>query len=987
MKITLSPLLSFLHIILLSCVTASCSVAQVVIANHGKSTFAVVIPAKAPSTVQAAALELQKDIQLSTGAKLPIAKDNTAIHSPVISLGSTIQAKNAGLNTAGMKEESYRIVTKNGNLYILGPDTPDGGWTKDGGISNGTANGVYVFLEDYLGVRWLMPGEIGLDIPTKSTFAVADIDRTETPRFNFRQFVAGSYYYSSSQQLQQIEEWMNHMHIGTTGGGDLDLFTGSVNLDYNHNFWGALNDQKTHQVNTPAIKELYKEHADWFAMDANGKRPYPRDIGAKLETTNQDLVQYFADQAVKVIKSSDRPRSFSLSPSDGRGWSQSPASKALYDPAPTTKTAENLDGFPSMSSLVLKWYHDVSQAVAKQCPDCKLSGYLYQDYVYPPQKLQMKLPDNFTPMLATSFDYGYQLYHPEVQQEFRTIMDSWAKVAPKDWYYFDLPNILLRQYAADVGSANYPVNFPASTGIVMPVAPDILNTVFPTLLRDHIKGAVLYGVPSWSSCAMNNYVLAKLAWNPTLNANDVQRDWLDHAYGAKAGAVMQQFYSNLNSWYRAYYQQGKDQNYQLTINMLRDIYAAHYPEMEKVLLQAEAQPMTAPQQKRLQLIEDNLIVLQWRLRNANLLPTNFSSALNRSNEQVINILETPNADFPMFPGVVQTNPDAWLSPKPFPWNVTLNKVDKNSDAFPAALNENTTVLYATKDGDINLMPQLVTQGAYFASYEIKNQSGQRVRAGVLNAGAPISFPAKANQTYYLMVVPRTGVNYKIEIANAALADGAYDASTKTLNLTGKVASVEVFHVPGNSPIGYTEESGTVTIQKPFVGAERVAGLLRSGKYSTARVLASLADGWRFSPDPQNKLLAQDVTKPDYDDSSWKTINALSWWQPQGFSDYHGAAWYRKKFPLPSLQQNEQARIYFGSADGDVTVYLNGYKLMEHKLGPAPMYDGWNKSFTWNIPPAWLKPTGNVLAVEVTSKSETTASGITGGVAIIGRIAK
>jgi hypothetical protein len=158
-----------------------CAFSNTTIAANGKSTFAIVLPAQAPTSVQNAAEELQKDIELATGVKLPLQNDGGKTAASFISLGNTEEAKTAGISSGKMADESYRIVTKNGNIYIIGPDTPDGKWTSRNGASNGTANGVYTFLEDYLNVRWLMPGDIGRDVPAKSTFTVDDIDRTSRP--------------------------------------------------------------------------------------------------------------------------------------------------------------------------------------------------------------------------------------------------------------------------------------------------------------------------------------------------------------------------------------------------------------------------------------------------------------------------------------------------------------------------------------------------------------------------------------------------------------------------------------------------------------------------------------------------------------------------------------------------------------------------------------------------------------------------------------
>src|SRR5690554_2523119 len=94
--------------------------AQVTLAHNGKSTFTIVIPADAPSSVTNAANELQKCIELATSVKLPLQKDTAQVNTSILSLGNTQQAKAAGLNSEKMVDESFRIITKDGNLFILG---------------------------------------------------------------------------------------------------------------------------------------------------------------------------------------------------------------------------------------------------------------------------------------------------------------------------------------------------------------------------------------------------------------------------------------------------------------------------------------------------------------------------------------------------------------------------------------------------------------------------------------------------------------------------------------------------------------------------------------------------------------------------------------------------------------------------------------------------------------------------------------------------
>jgi hypothetical protein len=269
------------------------AVADTPIAAQGKSTFSVVLPADAPSSVQAAATELQLDIQKSTGATLPIIKDNAAITGNFISLGDTHQAKNAGIDVAGIAPEGFHIEMQNGNLYILGPDTATADdkkafpkssysqYTKNGGTSNGTANGVYTFLEEYLDVRWLLPGDLGRDVPLKSTFTVPDINRTEAPLLINRRM-------PYLQKTAAVNTWEDRQKLGY-----------SFQISHQHNWVQTV----------PA--SLYKEHPDWFAM-VDGKRVPPVGDKYKLESTNPELVKYFAEQAIAALKANPEKNSYSL---------------------------------------------------------------------------------------------------------------------------------------------------------------------------------------------------------------------------------------------------------------------------------------------------------------------------------------------------------------------------------------------------------------------------------------------------------------------------------------------------------------------------------------------------------------------------------------------------------------------------------------------------------------------------------------------------
>ncbi len=145
------------------------------------------------------------------------------------------------------------------------------------------------------------------------------------------------------------------------------------------------------------------------------------------------------------------------------------------------------------------------------------------------------------------------------------------------------------------------------------------------------------------------------------------------------------------------------------------------------------------------------------------------------------------------------------------------------------------------------------------------------------------------------------------------------------------------------------------------------GYLLKQKYADVQT-QDLTQQWKFLPDAAED---QNVTMATFDDSSWKPINAGDWWQKQGFP-YHGKAWYRKKITLPALAKNQKAFLYFDGVDGSAQVYVNGQKVGQHIL--AADYTGWNLPFNFDVTDA-LQAGENVIAIQVTSKSIDTASGI------------
>jgi sialate O-acetylesterase len=81
---------------------------------------------------------------------------------------------------------------------------------------------------------------------------------------------------------------------------------------------------------------------------------------------------------------------------------------------------------------------------------------------------------------------------------------------------------------------------------------------------------------------------------------------------------------------------------------------------------------------------------------------------------------------------------------------------------------------------------------------------------------------------------------------------------------------------------------------------------------------SLDGDWRFALGDNKKF-----ARPEYDDSEWEKIYVPSHWQREGFRNYHGYAWYRKKVTI-EVEDQDALYLELGKIDDVDEVYFNGH---------------------------------------------------------------
>ena len=286
---------------------------------------------------------------------------------------------------------------------------------------------------------------------------------------------------------------------------------------------------------------------------SNGKRIPP--IGRyKLETTNKALVHEFSKQVVKDFDNNKNLFSRSISPSDSGNWSDSPESLKLYDKDPY--------GNLSVTPLVLDFYNNVAANVAKQYPDKWVCGYIYSNYLFPPNTGVPDLENNLCLVVAPSLSYGYGLYRQEARDHWDEIIRTWSK-ATDNIAYYDLPVM----FESDIGAPNPP-------GL------EILSYIYPELKKHNIQGVYMYGVSAWGHGGLTNYLLAKLNWNPDIDVYDEAKKYLVYSYGLNAGPTMYELYMILDDATKRYHSTHGLARHNLNKNLLRGIYVPILHELE-----------------------------------------------------------------------------------------------------------------------------------------------------------------------------------------------------------------------------------------------------------------------------------------------------------------------------------------------------------------------------------------------------------------------
>ena len=146
--------------------------AGLVLADHGQSSYTIVIAPDASATVRHAAQESAADLKQISGVALPAVSQKP--NSPAIFVGASpfLPSGFSQVRLDTLAEEAFVVRTDQRNIYLAGHD------------DRGTLYAVYSFLEDHLGARWYAPDATVL--PPQDVVRIPDLNETQAPAFSYR---------------------------------------------------------------------------------------------------------------------------------------------------------------------------------------------------------------------------------------------------------------------------------------------------------------------------------------------------------------------------------------------------------------------------------------------------------------------------------------------------------------------------------------------------------------------------------------------------------------------------------------------------------------------------------------------------------------------------------------------------------------------------------------------------------------------------------
>ena len=279
---------------------------QLVLVDDGVSRAPIIVFDGAPPYTRRAADELAVYMEKISGARPEVIEgepDPIPENGIWVGFQSEVGKLFPDVDFTFKHPEEILIVANRNHLVIAGRDRWDPDHLVVEGIDDkivgkqqeyGTVNAVYTFLQDYLVVRWLWPGELGEDLIPRKTIVLKPFEYRYHPQIRAR---GGAFAFSmlSNEGYGRAHDWARLQRLQL---GSLEASGGHAFVDW----WDRFHEQ----------------HPEYFALQPDGTRsgfPNPRTV--KLCQSNPAVWKQWLAGVEEQLEKDPTRTTFNGSPNDG----------------------------------------------------------------------------------------------------------------------------------------------------------------------------------------------------------------------------------------------------------------------------------------------------------------------------------------------------------------------------------------------------------------------------------------------------------------------------------------------------------------------------------------------------------------------------------------------------------------------------------------------------------------------------------------------
>lgn len=485
--------------------------------EDGKALAPLIVAADTTPRNREAAEELAQAIERISGAKVEIIEGAPA-EAPEravwIGMQPGLEALFPGTDLTFSEPEEIRILSSENHLLIAGRDRFDPENTTVQGMSvpienkqseYGTANAVYTFIRDTLGVRWLFPGSLGVDYVESASIGVPALDVRYSPQIRLRMGIFSQYDLGRRDKNDALRDWARRHR----------MLLDSLDVDHNHAFadwWDKYGETQP----------------ELFALQPDGTRgTFPKEGSKKKLSEGEPAVwDVWLAEVAEDLKDNPTRSVFNVAANDGSttGHCVDPRSQA-WDPPMTEGQVLKPYGYatgrlerPPMSDRYVTFANKLGEMLKSKYPDKELyvSQLAYGD-TGRPAPVSARPNDNVIIISVHNFLFR----GPEEREEQMQMFDDWSKMAKQ---------IIWRPNMS--GSSGW------SWG-----TPDVGFTLvadgFRFIAERGCIGVVIDTIWNhWGTQGPMYYLMAELAWNPYADADAILEDFCQRAYGPAGTTVL-----------------------------------------------------------------------------------------------------------------------------------------------------------------------------------------------------------------------------------------------------------------------------------------------------------------------------------------------------------------------------------------------------------------------------------------------------------------